>query len=66
VIGFAARKSVFFAECLFIGCFYAQHAVARLSPCSTAAPTTPNVIVFVPDIDRSVRWYRDHAGLAAG
>ena len=66
MIGFAARKSVFFAECLFIGCFYALHAVARLSPCSTAAPTTPNVIVFVPDIDRSVRWYRDHAGLAAG
>jgi hypothetical protein len=25
---------------------------------------TPNVIVFVSDIDRSVRWYRENVGLA--
>jgi catechol 2,3-dioxygenase-like lactoylglutathione lyase family enzyme len=67
VIGFAPScKSAFFAKCLLIGCFYAQHAAAQLSPCTTVAPTTPNVIVFVSDIDRSVRWYRDHVGLAAG
>jgi hypothetical protein len=46
-----------------IGCFEAQHADAQLGPCITAAPTTPNVIVFVSDIDKSVRWYRDHVGL---
>jgi hypothetical protein len=67
VIGFApSTKPVFFAKCLLIGCIYGEHAVAQLSPCTTAAPTTPNVIVFVSDIDRSVRWYRDHVGLAAG
>jgi catechol 2,3-dioxygenase-like lactoylglutathione lyase family enzyme len=39
-------------------------ACSRAShPCSTAAPTTPNVIVFVSDIDKSVRWYRDQVGL---
>jgi hypothetical protein len=26
--------------------------------------TTPNVIAFVSDIERSVRWYRDNVGLA--
>jgi hypothetical protein len=45
-------------------CFFAQHAEAELGPCTTVAPTTPNVIVFVSDIDRSVRWYRDNIGLA--
>jgi hypothetical protein len=29
-----------------------------------AALTTPNVIVFLSDIDRSVCWYRENAGLA--
>jgi hypothetical protein len=67
VIGFApSSKSVFFAKCLLIGCIYGQHAVAQSSPCTTAAPTTPNVTVFVSDIDRSVRWYRDQVGLATG
>ncbi len=67
MIGFApSSKSAFLAICLLIGCFYAQHADAQLSPCITAAPTTPNVIVFVSDIDKSVRWYRDHVGLTVG
>jgi hypothetical protein len=48
---------------LLIGCCEAQHADAQLGPCITAAPTTPNVIVFVSDIDKSVRWYSDHVGL---
>ncbi len=39
-------------------------AEAELGPCITAAPTTPSVIVFVSDIDRSVRWYHENAGLA--
>src|ERR1700676_4781320 len=39
--------------CLLIECFYARHAEAELGPCTTAAPTTPNVIAFVSDIDRS-------------
>jgi ribosomal protein S18 acetylase RimI-like enzyme len=50
--------------CLLIECFYARHAEAELGPCTTAAPTTPNVISFVSDIDRSARWYRDNVGLA--
>src|ERR1700733_1968026 len=48
---------------LLIGCFEAQYADAQLGPCITAAPTTPNVIVFVSNIDKSVRWYRDHVDL---
>lgn len=58
-----SSKLAFLTMCLLIGCFEAQHADAQLGPCITAAPTTPNVIVFVSDIDKSVRWYRDHVGL---
>jgi catechol 2,3-dioxygenase-like lactoylglutathione lyase family enzyme len=50
--------------CLLSDFFFARHAEAGLGPCTTAAPTTPNVIVFVSDIERSVRWYRDNVGLA--
>ena len=50
--------------CLLSDFFFARHAEAELGPCTTAAPTTPNVIVFVSDIERSVRWYRDNVGLA--
>jgi len=60
----ASSRSILFAMCLLIECFYARHAEAELGPCTTAAPTTPNVIMFVSDIDRSVRWYRDNLGLA--
>lgn len=38
-------------------------AAADLGPCRTAAPTTRNVHLFVSDVDRAVRWYRDNAGL---
>lgn len=65
--GFAhSCKSFFFEKWFLIGCISAQHAAAQLSPCSTVSRTTPNVIVFVSDIDRSVRWYLDQVGLAAG
>jgi catechol 2,3-dioxygenase-like lactoylglutathione lyase family enzyme len=39
-------------------------ASADLGPCRLAAPTTTGVMLIVSDIDRSARWYRDHAGLA--
>jgi catechol 2,3-dioxygenase-like lactoylglutathione lyase family enzyme len=38
-------------------------AMADLSPCISAAPTTRNVHLFVSDVDRAARWYRDNAGL---
>ena len=60
----ASSRSIFFVTCLLSDCFFARHAEAELGPCTTAAPTTPNVIVFVSDIERSVRWYRDNVGLA--
>ena len=60
----ASSRSILFVICLLIECFYARHAEAELGPCTTAAPTTPNVIVLVSDIDRSVRRHRDNVGLA--
>lgn len=45
-------------------CLSARNAEAELGPCMTAAPTTPNVVVFVSDIDKSIRWYRNNIGLA--
>ena len=38
-------------------------SAAELGPCTTAAPTTPAVIAFASNIDRSVRWYRENIGL---
>jgi len=40
-----------------------RDAKAELGPCTTAAPTTPNVVVFVSDLGRSARWYSDKIGL---
>jgi len=60
----ASSRSIFFVMCLLIECFFAPQAEAELGPCTTAAPTTANVIVFVSDINRAVRWYRDNVGLA--
>ena len=40
-----------------------EPARAQRGPCETAAPTTPDVNLFVTDLDRSVAWYREHAGL---
>jgi hypothetical protein len=34
-----------------------RDAQADLGPCTTAIPTTLDVVVFV-DIDKSVRWYQ--------
>jgi hypothetical protein len=48
---------------LFINCLGVQSAKAELGPCSTAAPTTKEVIVFVSDMKRSVNWYHDNLGL---
>jgi hypothetical protein len=49
---------------LFIECFGMRNAQAELGPCTSAAPTTKDVIVFVSDMKRSVSWYRDNTGLA--
>jgi hypothetical protein len=38
-------------------------AAADMGPCNTAAPSTRTVHLFVSDVDRSARWYRDNAGL---
>jgi catechol 2,3-dioxygenase-like lactoylglutathione lyase family enzyme len=37
--------------------------MADLGPCITAAPTTRDVHLFVSNVDRAARWYRDTAGL---
>ena len=47
-----------------LGCLSAQNAEAELGPCMTAAPTTPNVVVFVSDMEKSIHWYRGNIGLA--
>jgi len=41
----------------------ATPAAADMGPCNTAAPTTRTVHLFVSDVDRAARWYRDNAGL---
>jgi catechol 2,3-dioxygenase-like lactoylglutathione lyase family enzyme len=41
----------------------AAPAMADLGPCITAAPTTRDVHLFVSNVDRAARWYRDNAGL---
>ena len=38
-------------------------AAADMGPCNSAAPTTRTVHLFVSDVDRAARWYRDNAGL---
>jgi len=53
-----------FLVATLVACALARDAQAELGPCTTAAPTTPNVVVFVSDIDKSERWYEDNAGLA--
>ncbi len=40
-----------------------QPTAAQVEPCKTAVPTTPDVNLFVSDLDRSVDWYRKNAGL---
>ena len=38
-------------------------AATEFGPCTTAAPTTPTVVAFASNIDRSLRWYRENIGL---
>ena len=61
----ASLRSIFLVLVLLIQCTHTRRAEAELDPCTTAAPTTPKVIVFVSDLDRSMRWYRDTVGLEA-
>jgi hypothetical protein len=48
---------------ILVACVSAGRAKADLGPCTTAAPTRPDVVLFVSDIERSADWYRDNAGL---
>jgi hypothetical protein len=48
-----------------LGCLSTQSVEAELGPCMTAAPTTPNVVVFVSDMEKSIHWYCRNVGLAA-
>jgi len=61
----ASLTSIFLVLVLLIHCTDTRRAEAELGPCTTAAPTTPKVVVFVSDLDRSMRWYRDTVGLEA-
>jgi hypothetical protein len=63
-IGYPSTSALFLALFLLIECTFTRRAEAELGPCTIAAPTTPSVIVFVSDIERSVRWYRENAGFA--
>jgi hypothetical protein len=47
-----------------VACARARDAHAELGPCMTAAPTTPDVVLFVTDIDKSVHWYQNYVGVA--
>jgi hypothetical protein len=61
----ASLRSIFLVLVLLIHCTDTRRAEAELGPCTTAAPTTPKVVVFASDLDRSMRWYRDTVGLEA-
>jgi hypothetical protein len=59
----ASLRSIFLL--VLLHCTHTRCAKAELGPCTTAAPTTPTVIVFVSNLDRSMKWYRDTVGLEA-
>ena len=48
---------------LLIECLGVQSVRAELGPCTSAAPTTKEVVIFVSDMKRSVNWYHDNIGL---
>ena len=48
---------------LLTECLGMQSVKAELGPCTSAAPTTKEVVVFVSDMKRSVNWYHDNIGL---
>jgi hypothetical protein len=59
-----APRSIWGAAVALIGCLSSQSVKAELGPCITAAPTTPDVVVFVSDMEKSVNWYRRNIGFA--
>ena len=59
-----ALRPIWCAAFAMLGCLSAQSVKAELGPCITAAPTTPNVVVFVSDMENSINWYRRNIGLA--
>jgi hypothetical protein len=59
-----ALRSIWGAVVAVLWCLSAQSVEAELGPCMTAAPTTPNVVVFVSDMEKSIHWYRSNIGLA--
>ena len=56
--------SLLFAAIVLVTFVLSKDAAAELGPCTSAAPTTPDVVVFVSDIERSMRWYQESVGLA--
>lgn len=63
-MGQHALRQIWGAVVAMFGCLSPQSVEAGLGPCMTAAPTTPSVVVFVSDIEKSVHWYRSNIGLA--
>jgi hypothetical protein len=59
-----ALRPIWGTVVVVLGCLSAQSVEAELGPCMTAAPTTPNVVVFVSDMEKSIHWYRTNIGLA--
>ena len=59
-----ALRPIWGAVIVVLGCLSVQSVEAELGPCMTAAPTTPNVVVFVSDMEKSIHWYRRNIGLA--
>jgi hypothetical protein len=63
ISGSPLRAMVLVAALNLFAAARAAPAMADLGPCITAAPTTRDVHLFVSDVDRAARWYRDNAGL---
>jgi catechol 2,3-dioxygenase-like lactoylglutathione lyase family enzyme len=61
---FAAAAASIAAAAGLLAITPSQPAMADMGPCTTAAPTTGNVLLLVSNVDASARWYRAHAGLA--
>ncbi|SDJ97923.1 hypothetical protein SAMN05444171_0246 [Bradyrhizobium lablabi] len=59
-----ALRPIWGAVIVVLGCLSVQSVEAELGPCMTAAPTTPNVVVFVSDMEKSIHWYHRNIGLA--
>jgi len=57
-------RSILGAVIVVLGSQSGKSAEAEFGPCITTVPTTTNVVVFVSDIEKSVRWYRSNMGFA--